>query len=271
MEDVLSLKEAKEKLGAEGIVCTIIGDENAEFSGIASIGDASPTQAVILRAKSVREKTIALIKELSVKKVAAVITTSELAAQLKGVPMLVTSDPRLALTYLVGPEGAAEVHPTAILDQSVTLGSNVHVGPYAILGSAGLSANHHGEKIVNTPHQGDVVIGDNVTIGAHTVVVRAVMGATEIGEYSILGHGVSVGHGCKLGKRVLVAPGAVISGSCTIRSGTWIGPNVSIRENITIGEGAFIGIGSVVTRDVGDDQIVMGNPARPVERSKKPW
>ncbi len=48
-----------------------------------------------------------------------------------------------------------------------------------------------------------------------------------------------------------------------IGSDVWIGGGAIILPGVTIGDGAVIGAGSVVTRDVGADQTVTGNPARP--------
>jgi maltose O-acetyltransferase len=53
-----------------------------------------------------------------------------------------------------------------------------------------------------------------------------------------------------------------------IGSDVWIGGGAIILPGVSIGDGAVIGAGSVVTRDVGGDQIVIGNPARP--RPPKP-
>lgn len=274
MNNKYTLKEAKEILLNQGISCEIRGDENTEFEGFASISDALPLNAVMLREKSVESKTTKIINELNTKKVAAIFTTEKLAHHInENIPMIITNNPRLAFSYLnvESDENKSNIDNNSIIHDCVKLGKNISIGPFTIIGSSGLSPNHYEDRVINTPHIGGVIIDDNVSIGANTVIVRAVMGNTTIGKYSILGHGVSIGHGCKIGKKVMIAPGAVISGSCTIGDGVWIGPNVSIRENLSIGNDSFIGIGSVVTRDVENNQIILGNPARPIIKSKKPW
>lgn len=55
---------------------------------------------------------------------------------------------------------------------------------------------------------------------------------------------------------------AEISGSVTIGRGVRIGPNASIREYVTIGDRALVGLGAVVTKDIGYNAVVAGNPAK---------
>ncbi|MDA3884423.1 MAG: acyltransferase [Candidatus Delongbacteria bacterium] len=89
------------------------------------------------------------------------------------------------------------------------------------------------------------------------------------------------GNAIKIGDRVAIAPGAtfiadsdpnnsklntiekyLIKGEVIINDDAWIGSNVIILPNITIGKKAIVGAGSVVTRNVDDNTIVAGNPAK---------
>jgi acetyltransferase-like isoleucine patch superfamily enzyme len=51
-------------------------------------------------------------------------------------------------------------------------------------------------------------------------------------------------------------------GDIIIRDGAWLGTGVTVIGNVTIGKGAIVGAGSVVTKDVPDNCIVAGNPAK---------
>lgn len=73
---------------------------------------------------------------------------------------------------------------------------------------------------------------------------------------------VSIGHDCIIGENCQISSGVMIGGNTTIGAGTYIGINVSIREKIVIGSNSVVGMGAVVQRDIPDNVIALGNPAR---------
>lgn len=91
-----------------------------------------------------------------------------------------------------------------------------------------------------------VVIGTNTNLGKHVLVNRS----------------VSIGHDVEIEDFVSFAPGCVIGGHSRICKGTFIGINATILPKVTIGSNSIIGGGAVVTKDVPDNTIVLGNPAK---------
>lgn len=89
-------------------------------------------------------------------------------------------------------------------------------------------------------------IQPGVRIGRH-VAIRGT---------AFIGHDVTIGDYCFLGA------GSMVGGYVHIERGAHIGPKAAIRENVRIGRFAVVGIGAVVLRNVGDHEIVGGNPAR---------
>ena len=80
---------------------------------------------------------------------------------------------------------------------------------------------------------------------------------------NVLIQGVAImGHDIKLGDNVVISSFAFVGGNTTIGRNTYVGPQSCIRNGITIGENAIIGMGSVVTKDVPDNAVVYGNPAK---------
>ena len=85
---------------------------------------------------------------------------------------------------------------------------------------------------------------------------------TEIGDQCIFNTNSTVDHDCILGNGVHIMGGASISGRVKIGDFSSIGTNATILPNISIGEKSFIGAGAVVTKDVLNNQVVYGVPAR---------
>jgi sugar O-acyltransferase (sialic acid O-acetyltransferase NeuD family) len=95
-----------------------------------------------------------------------------------------------------------------------------------------------------------------------SVVVQA---EVRIGDNSSIHMGALIGHETQVGNSVFIAHAVSVSGCCTIGDGTFIGTNATILPRIKIGKWATIGAGSVVTRDVPDYAVVVGNPAKMIK------
>jgi sugar O-acyltransferase (sialic acid O-acetyltransferase NeuD family) len=91
-----------------------------------------------------------------------------------------------------------------------------------------------------------------------------------LGDHCIINRGAQVGHDCDIEAFCSINPGACVSGAVSIGSGSEVGSNCTIRQSVRIGAGATIGMGSVVLKDVDQNQVVVGNPAK-VLRLNSPW
>ena len=109
-----------------------------------------------------------------------------------------------------------------------------------------------------------VKIGDGVMIAANATLNPLV----EIGQGVICNTSTSIDHECIIGDFSHIAPGAVLCGNVTVGRGSFIGANSVVRQGITIGNNVIIGAGTVVVKDIPDNALVIGNPAR--QLVKKP-
>lgn len=110
----------------------------------------------------------------------------------------------------------------------------------------------------------NAVIGDGAQILAGVVIQPEV----KIGRQCIINTKASVDHECVLADGVEVAPGATLCGCIQVETNAWIAAGAVVLPRIRIGEDAIVGAGAVVTRDVAAGTVVVGIPARPLERKQ---
>jgi sugar O-acyltransferase (sialic acid O-acetyltransferase NeuD family) len=89
--------------------------------------------------------------------------------------------------------------------------------------------------------------------------------AGRFGAFVLINRAASIGHHAQLGDFVSIGPGAVLAGQVTVETGAVIGACAVVLPEVTIGRNAVVGAGAVVTRDVPDEAMVTGNPARMVK------
>jgi UDP-2-acetamido-3-amino-2,3-dideoxy-glucuronate N-acetyltransferase len=153
-----------------------------------------------------------------------------------------------------GQSKPAVVHPLAVVEDGATLGSGTRVWHFA-----------HVRK--------GAVIGRDCIIGKDAYVDTEVV----MGDGCKLQNGANLYKGLTMGNRVFVGPHAQFTNDLfpraelwddsrlvktTVKDGASIGSNATVVCGITIGTYATIGAGAVVTKDVPDHGLVLGNPAR---------
>ena len=151
--------------------------------------------------------------------------------------------------------------------RKVTIGKNCHISSGAVIGADGhgyvLDENNRYKKI---RHMGNVVIGDNVDIGANSCVDRGVLDDTTIGDNTKIDNLVQVAHNVVIGENCMITAGVVICGSCTVGDSCWLAPGAVIKNGASVASHNQIGMNSVVYRSIKQtDTIYVGNPAVPIK------
>ncbi|MDR1527230.1 MAG: UDP-3-O-(3-hydroxymyristoyl)glucosamine N-acyltransferase [Dysgonamonadaceae bacterium] len=171
------------------------------------------------------------------------------------------------------------VYPNAYIGDNVIIGENtiiyagvkiyedcvigknciIHAG--AVIGSDGFGFAKEGEVYQKIPQLGNVVIEDDVEIGANTTIDRAVMDSTLIRRGVKLDNLIQIAHNVEIGENTVIAAQTGISGSTKIGKNGIIGGQVGLGGHIRIGDNVGIGAQSGSISHIESGRQVMGSPA----------
>lgn len=156
--------------------------------------------------------------------------------------------------------------PNVSVYGKVTIGKDCYIKPGAVIGGPGFGFEYDENGVpLQFPHSGEVIIGDNVYIGANATIDRATLDATIIEDNVKIDNLVHIAHNCRVGKNTLMTGCSTISGGVQVGEGSWIAPNSTVYQQLKIGENSKVGIGAVVIRNVKPGKTVFGNPADELE------
>ena len=110
---------------------------------------------------------------------------------------------------------------------------------------------------------GNVIIGNNVEIGANTAIDRGTIENTVIGDNTKIDDLVMIGHNCKIGKGCMIVSQVGIAGSCEIGDRVVIAGQAGLADHIKIGSDTIIAAKAGVTKSFPEKSIIVGAPAVP--------
>lgn len=155
------------------------------------------------------------------------------------------------------------VSPFVRVYDNVTIGEDCFVKEGAVIGGAGFGfeTDEQGNRF-RFPQIGGVRIGNHVEIGGNTCIDRGALSDTMLDDFAKVDNLCHIAHNAHIGKNAVVVACAEVSGSCSIGENTWVGPNACVRDQRHVGCNTMIGMGSVVVKNVGDNEVWAGNPAK---------
>lgn len=166
-------------------------------------------------------------------------------------------------------EANTVIYPNVVINDNVSIGKNVKICPGCIIGYDGFGYSRNKEgHLEKFPHYGGVIIEDDVEIGSNVGIDRGVLGDTIIKKGAKIDNFCHIAHNVIIGRHSLIIAHAMIGGSTEIGDYSWIAPSAALMEGIKIGEKTLVGLGAVVTKDVPNNTVVVGNPAIPLEHFK---
>jgi len=159
------------------------------------------------------------------------------------------------------------LHANVTIYDNVQVGNRVVLHSGCVLGADGFGFVLSGERYEKFPQVGQVVIEDDVEIGANCTVDRAALGVTWIGQGAKLDNMVHVAHNCRIGRHVVVAAQTGFSGGVVVGDYAVIGGQVGIGDKARIESRAVLGskCGILSSKIVRSGQVLWGIPARPLK------
>lgn len=117
----------------------------------------------------------------------------------------------------------------------------------------------------------NVYLPDSTVIGEGVIIQEGcfISVGVRICDYTFLQPKCAIGHDCVLNEGCIISTFDSIAGAVKIGKCTYLGMGVSVMELLSIGDYAVIGMGSAVFKDVPDEMIAIGNPARPIKKNEE--
>ena len=164
------------------------------------------------------------------------------------------------------------IEDNSIINDNVTITNaiikkNCEIKSGARIGHSGFGFEEKSKKKIT--HIGNVIIDKNSTIGSNTTIDRAVFETTYIGEFSQIDNLVQIAHNVVIGKHAIIAAQVGIAGSTIIGNYVKIGGQAGISGHLKIGNNVTIAAKSGVTKNILNDKIVAGFPAKDINLWKR--
>ena len=137
----------------------------------------------------------------------------------------------------------------------------IHAG--TVIGSDGFGFAPQSEnEYMKIPQLGNVILGDNVEIGANVTIDRATLGSTVIRKGVKLDNLIQIGHNVEVGENTVMAAQTGIAGSTKIGRNCMFGGQVGIAGHLKIAEGTKIGAQAGIPGDIKEENLtLLGTPA----------
>ncbi len=161
------------------------------------------------------------------------------------------------------------IYPNVSIRENIKIGSRVIIHPSSVIGSDGFGYDSTTGKHLKIPHIGDVIIEDDVEIGASVTIDRAKFAHTKIGRGTKIDNLVQIAHNVVIGENCIIVAQCGISGSTSLGKNVILGGQVGVVDHVKLGDNAMIGAQAGVTRSIPPNSIMWGTPARPLRLEKK--
>ena len=156
------------------------------------------------------------------------------------------------------------IHANVSIRERVRIGHRVVVQDGAVIGGDGFGfVTGRDGTHVKIPQRADVVIEDDVEIGANTTIDRPAVGETRIGAGTKIDNLVQVAHGVSVGRRVRLAAQVGIAGSSTVEDDVVLAGQVGVAGHLTLGKGVIATAQTGIPNSVEAGAFVSGYPAIP--------
>lgn len=153
------------------------------------------------------------------------------------------------------------VYPHVTIYHNCVIGNNCTFHAGAVIGSDGFGFAPEGESYKKIPQLGNVVIEDDVEIGANTTIDRAVMNSTVIHKGVKLDNLIQIAHNVEIGENTVMASQVGIAGSVKVGKHCMFGGQVGLAGHLKIGDHVTLGAQAGVISDIKEGEIVLGAPA----------
>ncbi len=153
------------------------------------------------------------------------------------------------------------IYPNVTIYNDTIIGDNCRLHAGCVIGSDGFGYAHTKDgKHIKIYHNGNVIIEDDVEIGANTTIDRAVFGSTVIKKGSIIDNLVQIGHNCEVGEYSIIVAQTGLSGSSKLGRNVIMGGQSATAGHLSIGDFATIAARGGVTKSIKGGEVYSGFP-----------
>lgn len=156
---------------------------------------------------------------------------------------------------------ATLLYPRVVIREECVVGARCILHAGVVVGADGFGFAFDAGRYHKVPQVGNVVIGDDVEIGANTCVDRATTDSTRIGDGTKLDNLVQIGHNVNIGRHCIIVAQVGIAGSTELEDYVTLGGQVGVAGHLRLEKGAVVAAQSGVSRNVKPKEVVSGYPA----------
>lgn len=165
----------------------------------------------------------------------------------------------------------SHLHPNVVLYPRTQVGHRVIIHASSVIGSDGYGYVFDEGRHRKVLQVGNVILHDDVEVGANAAVDRGALGSTIIGQGTKIDNLVHIAHNVVIGRHCLIMGQVGFAGSTQLGDYCVIASQSGIAGHLKLGRQVTVGAKSGVMRDIPDQGTVLGIPAAPDKQAKRQW